>query len=73
MKHLLWIKERWKLTLPKDAISPTGSIYQTHDIVTQTYVISHLKNSRILHSAGPFTVRYKTKSSRIRELSARLT
>jgi hypothetical protein len=73
VSHKLWIKERWKLTLPKDSKSPTNSIHKTHDIVIQSCVLSHIGDSRVLHSAGPFTVKYQLPSGKIVERSAKLS
>lgn len=73
MKRFNWTKEPWKLILPKDAISPTNSVYRRFDIVIQSCCISSIANSHILHSAGPFTVRFQLPGGKIRELSARLT
>lgn len=74
MKRYNWAaKEPWKLVLPKGSVSPTGSIYKTHDIVIQSCVLSSIGNSRILHSAGPFTVKYQLPSGKIVERAAKLT
>ena len=66
-------KEQWKLVVPKDTVSPTNSIHELFDIVIQTCCISHVRGSRTMWSAGPFTLRWKTKSGKIVEKSAKLT
>ena len=48
---------KYIVRLPKDAVSPTGSIYKTHDIVTQDRVLwSNNGSNHILYSTQPFIV-----------------
>jgi hypothetical protein len=50
--------------LPKDALSPTSSIYKHYDIVKQERVLNIFVDAPlVLRSSAPFVVRVRTKRS----------
>lgn len=58
--------------LPKESMSPTGSIYKRYDIVEQTRVlISFGRETNTIRSSAPFTVRVSVKG-KIKELKSKI-
>jgi hypothetical protein len=62
----------WKLVVPKNAVSPTDSIYKKFDIVIQSCCLEHITGSDVHYSRGPFTLRWRLPSGKIVEKSAKL-
>jgi len=72
MKQSFIQKHPHYIKLPKDARSPTDSIYYMYDIVKQGKVLSRWANdSYIVRSSEPFTLRFLTKG-KVKEVSSRL-
>lgn len=61
--------------LPPKSESPTGSIYRTHDIVSQETALNVINNcmmaGRTLRSAKPFVVRVRV-GNKIKNIASKL-
>lgn len=66
------IRPKNVVMLPKDAKSPTGSIYQQFDIVKQTKtLVTYVGTKYVVYSNEPFTLRFQSKG-KIREVSSKV-
>lgn len=65
-------RERYVIRLPKDSVSPTGSIYGEYDIVEQGKVVCRYQDSKyVVRSIAPFTLVTKTKG-KVKEFHSKL-
>jgi hypothetical protein len=62
---------KYKITLPSGCKSPTNSVYKDFDIIEQSFALTSFKGARIIHSKGPFMLRYQLKSGKIIEKAAK--